>query len=203
MNKTEKITAKLIRREEGAKRVLLVFDDPRHPGEGELKFSIFPPKEGEPALPSLSLNQYYEFTAEHVPTGDGKFYHNVARVNGKGSQYAIKPVSAPFKDVNAPTRLDTPPLMDREDYWRAKDERDKAREKRELEREVVIVRQACTGYAATAVAASAATGNLAGTDKGVTVKDLSCAIQALARELEEFAWSVYLEPPREKSKVSP
>lgn len=52
-----------------------------HPSdiEREMKVSAF-----EPGLPKLTLGKTYKMTVEHVPTGDGKFYHNIARGSRDG-----------------------------------------------------------------------------------------------------------------------
>jgi hypothetical protein len=117
-----------------AKRYVLTFD------EGEAnprKYSAFEPMM---QLTELVMGENYSYEVEHVPTKDGKFYHNLART-GRDAPFKIhslgkpqkqgtlepKPTEATNTKVSSytpqPGRKDTD---SREAYWAE-------REKRELE----------------------------------------------------------------------
>jgi hypothetical protein len=123
-NKRYEITARFKSRTEEAKRVMYTFEDPEDPDK-ERKFSAF-----QPNLPQLIIGCTYHFTVEDVPTGDGKFYHNLAR-DGRDGPYLIAkadkqlpPKPVPASELPGAPKSQAQTSFGADNYWRNKDQRD-------------------------------------------------------------------------------
>lgn len=132
------IGAKLIGVSDQEKRTIFTFDNPKNPGY-EIKFSAF-----KPNVPNLIIGKRYDFPAEHKPTGDGKFYHNLTRKT-KDGDYQIKESSillpAPMgKEDPVQAKLQPEYKSPQNEYWEGKTAHDKLNSAR-------ICRQACINAA--------------------------------------------------------
>lgn len=177
-NQREEMTLVLKGVSTEAKRTVYIFMR----GEREYRVSGF-----NPNLPTVQPGKTYTFTVEHVPTGDGRFYHNLAREK-KDGPYLIKEVQEATRPPNTEkfnqamqTQKDIN-LFGKDDYWEKKNKRDEDWIKRQAEKEPIIEREACMKVAAPIVAAL-----ISFSTKPTTKEDAVKLVEEITLELERFA----------------
>ncbi len=186
----EEIEAKLTGIKVEAKRTVFEFENPDG-GEYPLKISAF-----QPHVPDLKIGTGYRFQVEHVPMKDGGgYYHNLVRKGGvRNAEYDIfeaagKAVKAApageFPLVPTPEGQPRAPqaaqvALNREDYWQARENREKAEKP-------VITRLSCVSSASMAVGSAVQGGAMKLSKAEDSEMELFRLIKGLALRLEGFA----------------